>query len=159
MSRAYIALGSNVGDRGANIAAAIAALAATHGIVVLRVAEPIETDPVDCPPGSGSFLNTAAVLDTTLAPTELLGLLHDVEQRLNRERLGRNAPRTIDLDILMYDDYVVDSPHLALPHPRMHQRRFVLAPLAAVAPDAVHPVLRKTIAALLSDLDASDSST
>ena len=100
------------------------------------------------------FLNAAARLRTDLPAAELLQRLLAIEAVLGRVRTVRWGPRTIDLDLLLYDDAVRDEPRLTLPHPRLHERRFVLEPLAAVAPDAVHPLLRRTIRELLADLDA-----
>ena len=154
---AHIALGSNVGDRHGNLNAAIAALAAVEAVTVIRVANAIETAPVDCPPGSLPFLNSAAELATTLEPHALLAALHAVEISLGRERPVRNAPRTIDLDLLLFGDRIIDSPGLTLPHPRLHERRFVLAPLASVAPRVMHPTLGRTIEDLLRELDRTAS--
>lgn len=142
---AYIALGSNVGDRRKNLADAIALLDAEPGIRVTKFATPIETDPVDCPPGSEPFVNSAAKLDTDLEALVLLERLLAVEQRLGRRRSIRNAPRQIDLDLILFDNRILATDTLELPHPRMHERPFVLIPLAEIAPDAIHPILKKSM--------------
>jgi 2-amino-4-hydroxy-6-hydroxymethyldihydropteridine diphosphokinase len=131
MRRAYVALGSNLGDREQTIRAALADLARTPGVEVVAVSALIETDPVgyrDQP----RFLNGAAALDTTLGPRELLDLLLGLERRFGREREGVPAqgPRTLDLDLLLYESAEIDEPGLRIPHPRLHERAFVLAPLA-----------------------------
>lgn len=155
MSRAYIALGSNLGDRPGQIKAALQLLESAS-IRVTSVSRLHQTDPVDCPPGSPSFLNAAAALDTELSPRELLHRLLDAERVLGRQRNSdaRNASRTIDLDLLLYDQLVVNEAGLIIPHPRMHQRRFVLAPLAEIAPELRHPVLNTTVGELFAELDS-----
>jgi 2-amino-4-hydroxy-6-hydroxymethyldihydropteridine diphosphokinase len=159
MGRAYLALGSNLGDREANLSEALARLRATPQIEVLAVARSCETAAVDCPPGSPSFLNTAAVVETELSPRQLLGRLLAIELEMGRGRAmeARNAPRTIDLDLLLYDDRVIAEPGLIVPHPRMHLRQFVLRPLAQIAPAARHPVLGLTVGELLHDLEPLES--
>lgn len=126
----YIALGSNLGDRGAHIGGALRELGATPGIRVLNCSSVYETDPVGGPPGQGRFLNAVAELATTLAPEALLDRLQEIERGHGRERSVRNAPRTLDLDLLLYGDVRCSDARLTLPHPRMWEREFVLAPLA-----------------------------
>ena len=149
---AYIALGGNLGDRRTYMDRALAELRARSGVKVVRVSSVYETAPVGGPAGQGPYLNAAAELRADLAPAALLQLLMDVESGLGRVRAERDGPRTIDLDLLLYDDVVRDDPQLTLPHPRLHQRLFVLQPLAEIAPGLIHPVLKRAIADLLGDL-------
>jgi 3-oxoacyl-[acyl-carrier protein] reductase len=151
---AYIALGSNLGDRQGYLTRALELLSAHPAVRVTRVSSYHETAPVGGPPGQGRFLNAAAELDTDLGPEALLQLLLDVEQRLGRVRAARDGPRHIDLDLLLYGDLVRATPDPIIPHPRMHQRLFVLSPLAEIAPDAVHPTLQRTIREMLMELRA-----
>jgi 2-amino-4-hydroxy-6-hydroxymethyldihydropteridine diphosphokinase len=126
----YIGLGSNLGDRAANLQAALAALEEHGDIRVLRCSSMHETAPVGGPPGQGPYLNAAAELATDLSAPELLARLLSIEQRLGRVRTVRGGPRTLDLDLLLYRDQVIDEPGLSVPHPRMWERDFVLRPLA-----------------------------
>ena len=136
MTRAYLGLGSNLGDRLAHLQRAVDALAATTGIRVVAVSDVYETAPVGGP-AQDDFLNAVVAIDTDLAPRDLLAVAMDVEQREERVRTVRWGPRTLDVDILLYGDEQVDEPDLEIPHPRMHERAFVLAPLRDVAPDRV----------------------
>ena len=161
--RAAIALGANIETPGAtrrgHLDAAIRALADPPRTRVVAASEPIETEPVG-PPGQGPYLNGAAILETTLEPRALLARLLEVERSRGRERGAeqRWGPRTLDLDLLLYDDLALDEPGLTIPHPRMGERRFVLAPLAAIAPDWVVPGVDATVGELLARLAAREAS-
>ena len=139
MTRAYVGLGANIGERRASLDAALAALAAEPGIELVAVSTVRETDPVgfeDQP----RFLNAAAAVETELGPRALLERLLAIERRLGRTRDGpRFGPRTIDLDLLVYGEERVDEPGLELPHPRLHERRFALEPLAELDSALVVP--------------------
>ena len=132
---AWIGLGANLGDARAALRVAVRALAALPGTRVLRVSSLYRSAPVDA--GGPDYLNAVAELDTTLAPLELLHALQRIEQAAGRERPYRNAPRTLDLDILLFGDEAMDTPTLTVPHPRMKERAFVLLPLAEIAPGQV----------------------
>ena len=156
MSRAFIGIGSNEGDRLKHVSDAVRALGAVSGIRVVQLATIIETEPMGGPP-QGPYLNTVVELETALAPEELLRKLKDIEQQLGRQPSAQRwSPRPIDLDLLLYDDRVIESPELCVPHPRLPERRFVLEPLAQLAPEVVHPVLHRSVAALLEDVLASE---
>ncbi len=146
---AYIALGSNLGDRRAAITAAIDLLKRDKHTEVTKTSPLIETAPVGGPPGQGPFLNAACELHTTRPPRDLLDLLLHSEHQLGRERRQPWGPRTIDLDLLLYADVIINEPGLHIPHPRMHERLFVLEPLATIAPHVAHPIMHSTIAQLL----------
>ena len=139
MTRAYVGLGANLGDRERTLHAAVDALAAEEEIEVLAVSVLRETDPVgvgEQPP----FLNGAVAIQTTFAARELLEVLLSVEHRFGRVRIaGEHGPRTLDLDLLLYGDEQIDEPGLTVPHPRLHERRFVLEPLVELAPGLVVP--------------------
>jgi 3-oxoacyl-[acyl-carrier protein] reductase len=151
---AYLALGSNLGDRKGYLDAAVAKLRARPGIEVTKVSTYHETAPVGGPAGQGAYLNAAIAIRTLLSPRDLMNVLLDIETTLGRVRAERFGPRTIDLDVLLYGQEIVQTPELTVPHPRMHERAFVLAPLAEIAPLAVHPVLQSTAADLLRRLQA-----
>jgi len=139
VTRAYVALGANLGDREGTLLAAVDALAAEEGVDVVAVSALRETEPV----GVGKqprFLNGAVALDTTLAARELLELLLAIEQRFGRVRVaGEHGPRTLDLDLLLYGAEEIDEAGLTVPHPHLHERSFVLEPLAELAPGLVVP--------------------
>jgi 2-amino-4-hydroxy-6-hydroxymethyldihydropteridine diphosphokinase len=149
MTLAYISLGSNLGDRGAALEAAVAALRTTAGVEVVAVSPFIETAAAGGPENQSRFLNAAAALETDLEPLALLDVLQGIERRLGRERTVRWGPRTLDLDLLLYGERIVSTGRLRVPHLRLRDRRFVLEPLAAIAPEAVDPITGLTIRDLL----------
>ena len=150
MAICLVGLGSNLGDRVGNLLDALADLR-SH-VSVLRVSSLHETTPVGGPPGQANFFNAAAVIATAKSPREVLDILRKIETRMGRTREQSCAPRTIDLDLLLYDQQVIDTPDLLVPHPRMHQRRFVLAPAVEVAADFGHPIEQATLGELLRRL-------
>jgi 2-amino-4-hydroxy-6-hydroxymethyldihydropteridine diphosphokinase len=155
MSVCLISLGSNQGSRHENLDAAVARLAAHPQVQLLSCSRWRETAPVGGPEGQDAFLNGALTLETALAPLELLAVLQKIECDLGRQRAERWGPRTIDLDLLLYDEQVLTMPTLTLPHPRMAWRRFVLEPAAEAAGSMVHPTTRWSIAKLLEHLNDS----
>ncbi len=138
----YLSLGSNVGDRAANLNAAIARLGAFGEVVA--VSSFYETEPVEFA-AQAWFLNCAVKLDTEKMPKQLLAAILDLEQEMGRRRVQKSGPRSIDIDILLFGNSIVDTRGLTVPHPAMHQRRFVLEPLAEIAPEVRHPVFKRTI--------------
>jgi len=145
----YLGLGSNLGDRAENLAQALARLAAT-GLHCVRRSSLYATEPVGAGPQHW-FLNCVVEASTELMPRQLLRATQQVERGLGRRRSLRNAPRTVDIDILLYGAIVVSLPGLEIPHPRIAERRFVLVPLREIAPGLRHPTLRRTIAELLAE--------
>jgi 2-amino-4-hydroxy-6-hydroxymethyldihydropteridine diphosphokinase len=164
MPRVYLGLGSNLGDRLATLRAAVARLRETAGIERVETSPLYETEPWETEPGRSAheqtwYLNCAVVIETSLPPRVLLARLQDIENALGRTRppgtpeARRFAPRTVDIDILFYEDRVISVPdELQIPHLLLHERAFVLRPLADLAPDLVHPVLYRTVRDLLAEL-------
>lgn len=147
----YLALGTNLGDRLSNLHASMDALA--PDVRVLDKSPVYETEPwgyTDQPP----FLNMVACAETDLSPEDLLHRLKDIEATLGRIPSFRNGPRLIDIDILFYDDLVLDTPPLVIPHPSLHKRAFVLVPLATIAPKLVHPLLGLSVEQFLEKIDS-----
>jgi len=151
VDRIAVALGSNLGDRRAHLDHAVAAL--HHLVSNLTVSNYYDTVPVGVVGPHPVYLNAAAVGDTLLPPRALLDALLGIEGTRGRVRPYPNAPRTLDLDLILFGEHVIDEPGLALPHPRFRERRFVLLPLAEIAPDLRDPVSGKTVGELLATLD------
>jgi 2-amino-4-hydroxy-6-hydroxymethyldihydropteridine diphosphokinase len=153
MATAYIALGSNLGHRAAHLQQAVEDMGALPDTRVVAESKVYETAPAPgSAPGQGLYLNAVVQLDTSLEPHALLDALRDIEEQHGRQRREKWGPRTLDLDILLYDDQVIDTDALTIPHPHMHERPFVLEPLCDIAPDAVHPQQHRTAQELLRDL-------
>ena len=149
--RVAIALGSNLGDSANLLQLALNALSQEDGIVLTHVSPFYQTSPVG--PPQPDYVNTCALLYTTLFPFELLSRLLQVEQQFGRVRQERWGPRVLDLDLLLYGDRIIDQPGLQIPHPRMRDRAFVLVPLADIAGDWVEPTSQQTVASLLNNVD------
>jgi 2-amino-4-hydroxy-6-hydroxymethyldihydropteridine diphosphokinase len=147
----YLSLGSNLGEREHHLRDAIARLE-TEGRMV-SVSSFYETEPVEFT-DQAWFLNCAVALETTASPQQLIIAILNIERDMGRQRIQKKGPRIIDIDILLFGDQIVDFPALTIPHPAMHHRRFVLEPLAEIAPEARHPGLKKTIRELLQALPA-----
>lgn len=153
IATAYISLGSNLGDREVTLHRGLELLRERAGRLI-AASSFYETDPVGFTE-QPKFINAVARLETALAPEKLMEALLAIERELGRDRNATvpKGPRTIDLDLLLYDDRIIDIPGLTVPHPAMHERRFVLEPLAEIAPNAVHPALRRTARELLTTLN------
>lgn len=147
MTLAYVSIGTNLGDRAAQLDFAVRAIGALPGTRVDALSPIFETDPVG-PPPQDAYLNAVVRVATEQAPRALLDALLAIERDAGRERGARNAARTLDLDLLLYGDEIVDEPGLVVPHPRLVERAFILEPLAALAPDVVHPRVGESIASL-----------
>lgn len=152
----FLAFGSNLGDRRGTLSKARSVLGRTVGIEIVRSSRLYETKPVGGPLGQSPYLNSALELRTALSPEQLLALCQRIEARFGRERKERWGSRTLDLDILSFGERVSASAYLTLPHPRMHERAFVLIPLADIAGHWIHPLKMKSVAQLCTNFsDAS----
>ena len=152
MTIAFLSLGSNIGNRERHIDEALLALNRHEQIAVIRVANYVESK-ADGGPEQGDFLNTASQIQTDLLPMELLAVCQEIEEQMGRKRIEQWGPRIIDIDIILYGEKTIRRAHLKIPHPRMHERWFVLFPLCQIASDARHPRLRKTARQLLDKLE------
>jgi 2-amino-4-hydroxy-6-hydroxymethyldihydropteridine diphosphokinase len=156
MAQAFIGVGSNVGDRQGFIDRAYECLSRTQGVRILCCSPVYETEPVGGPK-QGKYLNAVWKIETSLVPEQLMGDLLAIEKELGRERTEQNAPRTIDLDLLFWDQQIIDRKGLIIPHPRLQERLFVLDPLSDLAPEWRHPVFKKTIRELREALRERNS--
>lgn len=156
--RYYLSLGSNLGDREHFLRAGIAAIAKLPNVAVGQASEVFDS-PAMYLTDQPSFLNVAVVVDAEMEPLDMLRALQEVESEFGRQRAVRFGPRTLDIDIIAIDDGVIDLPDLQVPHPRMHERPFVVVPLAEIAPDWLHPALGLSAAQLASQLTAREEAS
>ena len=155
-SKVYIALGSNLGNREQNISIAIDKLRSNPMIAITKVSKSYDTEPLlkDGAEGQARYLNGVIEIETTLRPEDILQVLQEIETDLGRPLPRKSGdPRTIDLDLLLFDDQTFDTPKLTVPHPKLHKRMFVLQPLYDIAPDLIHPTLKVSIGDLKRELD------
>ncbi|MBL0732389.1 MAG: 2-amino-4-hydroxy-6-hydroxymethyldihydropteridine diphosphokinase [Desulfosarcina sp.] len=151
----FISAGSNIGDKSGNCKKGIAALIRTGHAVLLKESKFYKTEPVDYTEQDW-FVNCAVKISTPLEPLELLTEIKKIESEAGRKKDAvRFGPRVLDLDIIFFDDQVIESDNLIIPHPRMHERRFVLMPICDIDPNIIHPILKKNIPTLLAELDSS----
>lgn len=150
-AKAYVSLGSNLGDRENFLERARDFIRAEEENQILKMSSLYETEPVDCP-GADWFLNQVIQVITLLTPRELLASFQEIELKCGRQKREKNGPREIDIDLLLFGDLVIADPDLQVPHPRLHERRFVLEPLAEIDPLVWHPVLNKTAKGMLNEL-------
>jgi len=156
MSLAYISFGSNLGNRLKNIKRGLQLVSRNRSITITKKSSLYETEPVGYE-NQGWFLNGVIEIETFVLPHKLLSLIKKVERIMGRKRRIRWGPREIDLDILLYNQRCVDTPGLIIPHPRMHERGFVLVPLVEIAPRVIHPIFKKSVQQLLAKLTDSKS--
>ena len=151
MNTSYIGFGSNIGDRLSFIRNALNQLSHTEEITIIEISSLYETEPVGNE-AQGMFLNGVVAIETNLSPQTLLKTIKEIETNVGRQHRKRWGPREIDLDVLTYGEMCLHTPELGIPHPEMHNRRFVLVPLVEIAPDLVHPVLKESVQSLLNHL-------
>lgn len=154
MQQVLLGFGSNLGDRRQTLRSAWNAIRETPDIQALRISDFLETEPVGGPEGQPDFLNAVGLILTVLKPTELLDVLQQIERTFGRERREHWGPRTLDIDILLFSDRIIETPTLIVPHPEMHRRDFVLFPAMEVAPEMIHPTSGKTIRRLAEEKKA-----
>jgi len=153
----YLSLGSNLGDRAGNLRKAVHRLSELGAVTA--VSSLYETEPVEVERMQPWFLNCVVAIETGLMPKQFLSRTLPIEQELGRRRSDSKGPRTLDIDIVLFGNAIVDSPGLTIPHPAMHRRRFVLEPLVEIAPHVRHPILKRTARELLNDLPATAGAT
>lgn len=156
MAQSLLGLGSNLGDREATLDSALRELERTEGVRLIARSQWHRFEPVGGPPGQGEYLNGVALLETSLSPPALLRVTQQIETQFGRQRGQRWAARTLDIDLLLYDDLVIDTPELSIPHPRLAVRPFVLDPAVEIAADWVHPTLGQSLAELREQLDCGE---
>ena len=149
----YLSLGSNLGDRRANLKKALRLL--SEGVEIVKVSSVYDTEPIDVGEQQ-RFLNLMCCVNTNISPVQLLSFIKDIESSMGRDLSLRNVPRVVDIDIIFYGDIIIESPELVIPHPRMRERAFVLVPFAEIAPEVVHPVTGERIGDLAARVEGRD---